>query len=234
MGTHQVQPGEHMVRIALEEHVATYRTLWDHPSNADLAAKRKNPNILLPGDLVNVPNPAAKTASVPADKAHRFVAASQDQLDFRLVLLDENNQPLKDLECQFLEEGRKSTSDGSGMLERLDLPPQLELGFLRFDYRTEDLSQRGVAPQDAFTGDENVRLAFALAVGHLDPLDTPSGIQARLSNLGYYAGEIGYADEDATALRCAIEEFELENGLTPTGDPASATMQAKLKDVHGC
>jgi hypothetical protein len=216
MGSHPVQPGEHMVRIAAEEQVASYRTLWDHASNKDLASKRKNPNILLPGDVVNLPNPAPKTEKVPTEKVSKFVAASRDQLDFRVVLLDENNQPLKGLKCQFLEEGREATSDGSGVLERLELSPRFELGVLRFDYR------------------EKVRLAFAIAVGHLDPLDTPSGIQERLSNLGYYAGEIGYADEDAVALKCAIEEFELENGLTPKGDPASATMQDKLKDVHGC
>ena len=223
-----------MVRIAAEEHVASYRKLWDDASNKDLAAKRKNPNILLPGDVVNLPNPAPKTESVPTEKVSKFVAASRDQLDFRVVLLDESNQPLKGLKCQFLEEGRETTSDGSGVLERLELSPRFELGVLRFDYRTDDLSQRGAAPADTFKGTQTVRLAFAIAIGHLDPLDTPSGIQARLSNLGYYAGEIGYADEDATALRCAIEEFELENGLTPKGDPTSATLQDKLKDVHGC
>ena len=234
MGSHPVKPGEHMVRIAADEKVASYRSLWDHASNKDLADKRKNPNILLPGDVVNIPNPAPKTASAPTEKVSKFVAASKDQLDFRVALLDENNQPMKDLKCQFLEEGREATSDGNGVLERLELSPRFELGVLRFDFRSEDLSQRGAAPADVFKGSETVRLAFAVAVGHLDPLDTPSGIQARLSNLGYYAGEIGYADEDALALRCAIEEFEKENGLTPAGDPTSATMQGKLKDVHGC
>src|SRR5262249_39653119 len=147
-----------------------------------------------------------KQESVLTEKVSKFVAASRDQLDFRIALLDENNQPLKGLKCQFLEEGREATSDGSGVLERLELSPRFELGVLRFDYRSEALSQRGPAPADAFAGNQTVRLAFAIAVGHLDPLDTPSGIQARLSNLGYYAGEIGYADEDAIALRYAIEE----------------------------
>ena len=216
MVPHSVQPGEHLVRIVAAEHVSSYRRVWDHSSNKDLASKRKNPNILLPGDVVNLPNPAPKTADAPTEKVSRFVATTEDKLDFRVVLLDENNQPMKSLKCQFLEEGREATSDGSGMLERLELFPSFELGVLRFDFR------------------EDVRLAFAVAVGHLDPLDTPSGIQERLSNLGYYAGEIGYADDDAMALKCAIEEFELENGLEPTGDPANATMLDKLKNVHGC
>src|SRR6267142_2598068 len=197
MASHPVKPGEHMARIAADEKVASYRTLWDHASNKDLASKRKNPNILLPGDVVNLPNTAPKTASAPTEKVSKFVAASKDQLDIRVVLLDENNQPLKSLKCQFLEEGRETTSDGSGMLERMEISPRFELGVL-------------------------------------DPLDTPSGLQARLNNLGYYAGEIGYADEDQIALKCAIEEFEKENGLKPAGDPASATMQNKLKDVFGC
>jgi N-acetylmuramoyl-L-alanine amidase len=234
MGTHQVKAGEHMVRIAAELHIASYHTLWDHPSNADLAASRKNPNILLPGDVVSLSNPAPKKAAAQTLRKYKFVAATNDGLDFRIVLIDENGQPLPSMKCQLLEEGREATSDASGTVERQDLPPPFELGVLRFLYRTEDLSQRGVEPADIFTGNEEIRLSFAIAVGHLDPLDTPSGIQARLGNLGYYAGEIGYAEEDALALRCAIEEFEMENGLTSTGDATNASMQAKLKDIHGC
>lgn len=234
MASHSVKPGEHMVRIAAELHFATYRKLWDDPSNADLKARRKNPNLLLPGDVVNLPGAVPRTAKAQTLKKHEFVAASHDVLDVRVALLDENSKPIKGARCQFLEEGRQAVSDGRGVLERQELSPRFELGVLRFLYRTEDLSRRGVAPQDVFRGNEEVVLGFAIAVGHLDPLETPSGIQARLNNLGYYAGEIGYADEDAVALRCAIEEFELENGLTPGGDPAGAAMQAKLKDVHGC
>ena len=234
MASHSVKPGEHMVRIAAELHFASYRKLWDDPSNAALNARRKNPNLLLPGDVVNLPGAVPRTAKVQTLKKHEFVAASHDHLDLRVLLLDENSKPIKNTRCQFLEEGREAVSDGSGVLERRELSPRFELGVLRFLYRTEDLSSRGLSPADLFRGDEKVVLGFAIAVGHLDPLDTPSGIQARLSNLGYYAGEIGYADEDAAALRCAIEEFELENGLTPQGDPASAALQARLKDVHGC
>lgn len=233
MASHPVQAGEHMVRIAADLRIANYSTLWDHPSNADLK-QRRNPNILLPGDRVNVPNPAPKTVTVPTTRKHKFVAESQDVLDLRVALLDENSQPMSGMKCQFPEEGSEVTADGGGVLERKELSASFELGMLRFVYRVEDLSQRGNAPANVFQGNEKVELAFAIAVGHLDPYDTPSGIQERLSNLGYYAGEIGYATEDALALRCAIEEFEKENGLTPKGDATNASFQTKLKDVHGC
>jgi hypothetical protein len=234
MGSHAVKAGEHLVRIAAEERVGSYHTLWDHPGNAALKQRRANPNILLPGDAVEIPNPAPRQEQIDTLQTHRFVAQRQDVLALRLTLRDENDQPLANLTCQFPEEGTETVSTAAGELLKTELPPAFEVGVLRCPYREVDLSQRGTAPAETFTGTSKVELRYAVAVGHLDPLDEKSGLQARLSNLGYYAGEIGYADEDAMALKCAIEEFEKENGLTPKGDPADAAMQAKLKDVHGC
>jgi N-acetylmuramoyl-L-alanine amidase len=44
-----------------------------------------------------------------------------------------------------------------------------------------------------------------LAVGHLDPIETVLGIQARLMNLGYYAGAIDGQLDDVT--KSAISAF---------------------------
>jgi hypothetical protein len=47
--------------------------------------------------------------------------------------------------------------------------------------------------------------SYDLAVGHLDPSDEISGIQARLANLGYYAGPISGELDETT--RRAISDF---------------------------
>ncbi len=57
---------------------------------------------------------------------------------------------------------------------------------------------------------------------------TPSGQQARLDNLGYFA-----SDGDDDAFKSAVEEFQCDNSLTVDGDCGPAT-QAKLKQVYGC
>jgi Putative peptidoglycan binding domain len=74
-------------------------------------------------------------------------------------------------------------------------------------------------------------LAIPVKIGHLDPVDTISGQQARLSNLGYFLGDID--GNDASAFRIAVGEFQCEHGLTVDGICGSKT-QAKLKDAHGC
>ena len=68
-------------------------------------------------------------------------------------------------------------------------------------------------------------------IGHLDPVEEPSGQMARLTNLGYYLGPEG--EIDAHQLRSAIEEFQCDHSLPVDGKCGSQT-QAKLKQVHGC
>jgi hypothetical protein len=70
-----------------------------------------------------------------------------------------------------------------------------------------------------------------LRVGHLDPVDTPAGLRARLDHLGYEPGPAeGGTDEE---LRSAIEELQCDLGLTIDGISGPET-QAKLVQVHGC
>lgn len=67
-------------------------------------------------------------------------------------------------------------------------------------------------------------------IGHLDPVETISGVQARLANLGHFAGAID--GEASGALAAAVAAFEREAGLDVTGDPNDGPMQSKLVAVH--
>ena len=71
-------------------------------------------------------------------------------------------------------------------------------------------------------------LTWSLRLGHLDPLSTNTGLQQRLTNLGYPVpvdGEIG--PETQSALR----SFQIVHGLSVTGQPDDAT-RAKLGETH--
>ena len=74
-------------------------------------------------------------------------------------------------------------------------------------------------------------MAIPVNIGHLDPVDEMSGQQGRLSNLGYFLGEVD--GQDSSAFRIAVEEFQCEHGLTVDGICGPNT-RAKLKDAHGC
>ena len=58
--THTVQQCEYLSLIAKIYGFASYKTIWDHDGNADLREQRQNPNILLPGDLVFIPDKETK------------------------------------------------------------------------------------------------------------------------------------------------------------------------------
>ena len=70
-----------------------------------------------------------------------------------------------------------------------------------------------------------------IKIGHLDPIETPSGQWARLNNLGYFPEEP--KEENTDAMKSAVEEFQCDHNLAVDGVCGPQT-QKKLKQVHGC
>ena len=66
-------------------------------------------------------------------------------------------------------------------------------------------------------------------LGHLDPLETVTGVKARLKNLGYYDGEIN--DEQDDEYKSEVRRFQQDHGLVVDGIVGPQT-RAKLKDEH--
>ena len=58
---HVVEPGEHLSGIAARFGFRSTAPILGHPDNAELKKKRLNPNVLRPGDIVVIPDLAAKT-----------------------------------------------------------------------------------------------------------------------------------------------------------------------------
>ena len=75
-----------------------------------------------------------------------------------------------------------------------------------------------------------------LAIGELDPPDTPSGARMRLTSLGFYgpklAGKDQYVERDDEALRGALRAFQASKQLAATGDLDDATRDALVAE-HG-
>jgi peptidoglycan hydrolase-like protein with peptidoglycan-binding domain len=63
------------------------------------------------------------------------------------------------------------------------------------------------------------------------PVDTTSGLRARLDHLGYDAGLVDRGSDEE--LRSALEELQCDFGLTVDGLSGPQT-QAKLVHVDGC
>ena len=211
---HTVKDGEYLSSIAADYGFSSYRSIWDHPQNAALKAQRKNPNVLLPGDILFIPHREAEVVPAATEERHRF-QLTVSPLKLRIVVKDENDEPKANTTFRLTVEGKAYTvnTDANGLLVQTILPT-VHSGSLF-------LQAEGSPTQ----------IEIPLKIGFLHPVEEISGIQARLNNLGYSAGEIGSGD--TAKLRSAIEEFQSDQGLTPDGE-CSASLQAKLKEVHGC
>ncbi len=235
-GYYTVQQGDYISKIAADNGFTDYHTIWDDPNNAALKQTRQNPNILLPGDQVYIPDKVPHQESRSTDQHHTFVVRRQS-LKLRLVLEDLYEQPIAGAACTLVVQGQSYllTSDGNGMIEQ-EIPLTAQEGFLMI---TSD--------QTPF---QNIHIPFK--IGYLDPVDQVSGQMARLNNLGYLAGDLeelqrggggeGVSTDDASGsgqpatdeqFLSAVEEFQCDYGLRVDGICGPKT-QAKLKQVHGC
>ena len=228
--SYTVIQGDYLSKIARSHGFTNYRSIWNAPENKALKEKRKNPNILYPGDKLFIPDKEIREESRATEKKHKFELQG-DKLMLRIQLLDFKNKPVEGHECTLIVEGNpkefKTKSDG--MLEEE----------ISTDHGTGKVQDRGKPdPKQPF----NASLEIPLKIGHLDPADKVSGQIARLNNLGYNAGEIPEhtlteAEEEkllkSPQFLSAVEEFQCDFGLKVDGICGKNT-QEKLVKVHGC
>ncbi len=208
-----VVQGDHLSKIAKEHGFPDYHVIWDDPNNAELKQKRQNPNVLLPGDQLYVPDKQEKDESGNTEKRHTF-EVKKEPLKLRLVLEDYLENPIANAQCALLVEGQvtQHTTDSNGHIEQ-DIP---------LDAHEATLVIRG--DETPFQD-----VIIPVKIGNLDPVDEVSGQLARLNNLGYFPAD----GTDQNAFESAVEEFQCDHCLTVDGKCGPIT-QAKLKKVHGC
>jgi hypothetical protein len=207
---YQVQEGESLASIALE-HGFFPDTLWQLPDNAALKSTRGDPNVLLEGDIVVIPDKRLKEAAKPDGKSHRFRRKGVPAM-LRLRLLDDEDKARGNVPYRLdidgkLREGR-TTSDG--FIEEA-LPPDAREGQLILGEGEDE---------------EKMQLEFS----QLNPSSEVSGAQHRLTNLGYGCGD----DEPGTCgpgTRAALQAFQRDYQLAVTGE-CDAVTKKKLKELH--
>ena len=204
-----VKQGDCMSSIAFE-HGFFWQTLWNHSSNANLKALRKNPNVLLEGDVVHIPDLTVGNESGATGMTHTFTRKGVPE-KLRIKLLDANHKPRANLDYIIVIDGdsRRGTTDSKGeLIERI--PPNAKAGKI------------------ILAGDNTHPIRLNL--GQLDPVSELSGIQTRLLNLRFYNGPIDGNLDDAT--KRAIRAFRTKEGLPVTRVVDDATT-AQLQQLHG-
>ena len=212
---HVVQQGECFSKIAARYGFGDYKLLYDHPDNAELKKKRKNPNVIFPGDVIMIPDKGEKAVHVATGATHRFKVALPRKM-LRLVLLDHEHKPIENVPYTLEVDGEPPTDEkktGKGGKIEESVPVLAGRATVRVGARVLELSLGGLNP---------VRDAPDAGI---------SGLQGRLRNLGYH---VGPADGKlGPRTKVAVAMFQSAHDLDVSGDPDSATL-AKLEQVHGC
>jgi len=209
--THKVVPGDCTVSVcakagldpAIVFKLSENTKLRDHDHDAQ--------EVLAPGDLLHLPARALRQENRATGSYHPFkVKTIPARLKVRFL---DNGEPRADLPCIVQIDGIKSNAktDSDGLLDHTIPPAATEV-------------RVRVGPSDALED-------YVFKLGHLDPLDTVAGLQARLTNLGFTPGPIDNLMGPLT--QAAIKAFQQARKIEVTGKPDHATL-AELKSAYGC
>ena len=211
---HTVAEGECLASIAANFGFRRWRTVYDDAANADLRSLRPDPNVLFPGDIVMIPDREVRVEAADTGERHTyFVQASSTSL--RLKIDYE-----RDFDYELTVDGvvvKTGSADSSTPIIQA-IAASAAVGSITVWAR--DLAAPKT-PENGFT--------YQLELGCLDPTETVSGVQGRLTNLGFFHGPIDGLLGPKTAE--AIRAFERSIPAPETGLLTSA-LTAALFHAH--
>jgi len=210
MPSHTAKPGDTIIALANANGWKSADDLLNDSGNSSLKESRTDPGVLLPGDVVTIPTRTLLQAPSPIDAKHTF-KVTRPKAWIRLAVKDADGVALAGKKYQLTIDGKQTsgTVPDGGVIEQ-QVSPSAESGEL-----TVWLSD-----------DQNDTEIWMLQIGHMDPIDSISGVQARLNNLGFDIGRDpdGVLDDDT---KFAIGAFQARIGIDVTG-AIDDTLKQKL------
>lgn len=213
---HTVAQGETLLRIAKQYGYQTSKALYNHPSNAEFKALRPDPNLIYPGDKITIPPKKEKFIPLRTNSINSFVVQNEKEY-FRLQIIHEDGDDIagKRIVLNIGSQTIDTVLPADGLVEvelneNDSLTGQVDL------YLKEDQS----SPSESFTAQ----------VGHLDPIDTLSGVQARCNLLGFDCGTVDGINGAKT--KAGVREFQQAQQLQVDGIAGPVT-KSRLVYVYG-
>lgn len=202
---YEVSQGDTIPSIALDTGFF-WETIWNFGENANLKSKRKNPNILYEGDIVKIPDLKTKSDSKATGTSYKYKRKGEP-IKITIKLLKSDGKPRAN-EAYVLDlDGKqfKGNTDGDGQIKQ-KIPGDCKGGTLSLKDGKE---------------------VMPVQVGMLDPIDQISGVQHRLSNLGFDCDPTGELDDQTVR---ALQNFQAENNMQIT-DKIEESLKSKLLDL---
>jgi N-acetylmuramoyl-L-alanine amidase len=190
-----------------------WETLWNHTSNTSIREQRENPNVLMPGDRIFVPDKTPKDESGATGLQHVF-RMKGIPCRFNLRLLDHAGVARAGLAYTLDVDGKQTSGKvpEDGMISEI----------------VSQSANKAVLTLQIGPGEDET---YTLMLAHLNPVTYPSGVQARLKNLGYMKKDPSGQMDDET--RDALKQFQERSGLPVTGDADEQT-KSTLAALYGC
>lgn len=210
-GERVVKEGECIASIAIDTgHFCD--TIWLDGNNTELRGARKDPYVLLPGDRVHIPPLREKwEGGKQTEMRHRFRRKGWPEvLRFR-VLSDGKPRGNESYAIDVDGSMHTGTTDPEGNLA-CPIMPNAKRAVLRVG------------------SDDNVTVREFL-LGGIDPIESISGIQGRLNNLGFDCGPVDGICGPRT--QAALGDYQRRRLLEITGMPDDATRK-QLQSDYGC
>lgn len=211
---HKVVAGECLITIARQYGFPDWRTIYDHARNASFRKLRPNPNVIAPGDEVFIPPVTHRSATAPTGQVHKFVVAFPKAF-LCLKLLESFGGKVVDAHFLLKVEGEAKPHKGrigqDGLLS-VAIPALATQAYLTLIH--------------ADSGE--IMDQYELKIGALDPVETLSGVQARLRRMGYNCGPSDGILGPQTDR--ALRTFQRKHRLPISGEADSAT-QSKLNEL---
>lgn len=205
-GEHVVKEGECVSSIAMDTgHF--WQTIWEDSGNREVRQVRRDPNVLLPGDRLVIPEKRRKDETGQTEQRHRFVRRGSPEI-LQVRFEDEEKAPYMNQPYTIQIDGvsRDGWTDGDGAV-RESIPPNARSVKIRFTELDEE---------------------YEFGLGRLEPIESLKGVQAGLRNLGFLRGSAtGKLDPPTVA---AIRRYQKTHDLAiQTGELYDATRQHILE-----
>mgnify|MGYP006089388287 CR=1 FL=1 len=185
-GKHLVKTGDCLISIAHKtgHHIDT---LLNDAANKETLGERTHPKMLNTGDRLTIPEIQRQDLQAASGSKHRFKKRCGELAMLRVVFLF-NDKPranvpyILDIQDSNIMTGE---TDSAGALEH-PVPPVAKQGKIRLD-------------------DEDCE--YQILIGHLNPINTLSGVSQRLKNLGFECDAEQANTAPSEQLRQAIKIF---------------------------
>ncbi|MBX3636402.1 MAG: LysM peptidoglycan-binding domain-containing protein [Rubrivivax sp.] len=218
MAQHTVKAGDCFASIAKANGYHDYRTLYAHNVNTAIRMLRANPNMLVPGDVVDVPAKRIKRVALKLDGT-TVLLIKRCRTHLKLHLTTAGRQPYTVEACSFDAGGKRLATPpaGNGLLELSDIDAAASTGTLEVRLAAlpaapaaapavpppdppahpPAIDEAGFTDRSPELDADAVRVRWSLRLGALEPHDTVRGVLQRLHNLGV-STPVVTAENDAT------------------------------------